>query len=148
MQYTLHMTYAGGTMPITKAFVGSAIRVHAHVLSNTVASKWLAWCEENLLQGNPGAESVYALETVVSHAQTPPRIAWAVHGLTDLYRMKMITLGDFSVSKLRSYIQILNLKLELRDELLKRWLPSVGAPQPQVQKLQEVFEDFDAVRKF
>ena len=76
---------------------------------------------------SPWAKSIYAkpLQALVDRAQTSDRISWAVWGLTDLYRMELINLGDFSaLSKLKdhrhSYIEVLNLKHQLLDELLNR----------------------------
>ena len=54
-----------------------------------------------MLQNNPWAKSIYTLQALVDRAQTPNRISWAVHGLTDLYRMEMLTVGELSVSKLK-----------------------------------------------
>ena len=150
--YDQHMQYAGGTEHVSKSFVDSAITVHNRVLTQQVACKWLEWCEENLFVDNPWGKSVYTLQALVDRAQTASRISWAVWGLTDLYRSELITMGEFTPSKMRdyrnSYVEVLNMKLALRDELLEQWLPSSGLPIHHVRKMQEVFADFDAVRKF
>ena len=99
---------------------------------------------------SPWAKSIYAMHALVDRAQTSERIGWAVWGLTDLYRIELINLGDFSVAKLKdyrqSYIEVLNLKHALHCELWQQWLPSHGLPNGNAGRLQEVFADFEAVR--
>jgi hypothetical protein len=145
------MKYAKSSEQVSHAFVDSAMTVYRRVLSVAVASKWLEWCEENMMGQSPWAKSIYALQALVDRAQTADRIGWAVWGLTDLYRMEFVNLGDFTVGKLKdyrqSYIEVLNLKHALRGHLLRDWLPSLGLPRHVVAKLQEVFADFGAVRQ-
>ena len=66
-------------------------------------------------------------------------------------RQDCITIGDFTISRLKdyrqSYIEVLNLKHAMRDEMLQTWLPGLGLPIEHVKKLQEVFADFKEVRK-
>ena len=68
-----------------------------------------------------------------------------------LSHQELITVGEFQVTKLKdyrqSYIEILNLKHAMRDELLQTWLPGLGLPQDHVKKMQEVFNDVPSVRK-
>ena len=65
-------------------------------------------------------------------------------------RQDAITVGEFTISRLKdyrqSYIEILNLKHAMRDELLQTWLPGIGLPCEHVNKMQEVFADFPNVR--
>ena len=64
--------------------------------------------------------------------------------------MGLVGIGEFSVNKLKdyrqSYVELLNLKLCANEEMLGRWLPSLGLPTSHVQKLQGVFRDFCAAR--
>ncbi len=100
-------------------FGDSAVTVFRRVLSVHIACKWLEWCEENMMGQSPWAKSIYALQALVDRAQTSGRIGWAVWGLTDLYRMELVNVGDFTVGKLKDYrqryIEVLNLKHALRD---------------------------------
>ena len=65
-------------------------------------------------------------------------------------RQDAITVGEFTISKLKdyrqSYIEVFNLKHAMRDELLQTWLPGIGLPIEHVKKMQEVFADFPDVR--
>ena len=65
-------------------------------------------------------------------------------------RQDSITVGEFTISRLKdyrqSYIEVLNLKHAMRDELLQTWLPGIGLPIEHVKKMQEVFADFPNVR--
>eukprot|EP00959_Pyramimonas_sp_CCMP1952_P433518 9078136-Pyramimonas_sp.AAC.1 len=62
-----------------------------------------------------------------------------------------INIGEFSGKKLQdyrvSYVEVLNLKLALRDEFLQNWLPQSGIASQFATKLQEVLADFESVRK-
>ena len=53
-------------------------------------------------------------------------------------RQDAITTGEFTISKLKdyrqSYIEILNLKHAMRNELLTTWLPGIGIPSEHVKK--------------
>jgi hypothetical protein len=148
--YASKMKYARSSEQVSHAFVDSAVTVYRRVLSVQDACKWLEWCEENMMGQSPWAKSIYALQALVDRAQGADRIGWAVWGLTDLYRMELVNLGDFTVSKLKdyrqSYIEVLNLKHALRGHLLHQWLPSLGFASHVVAKLQEVFADFGSVR--
>ena len=84
--YECQVRYAASCEKISDSFVDSAITVHKRVLSLPVARQWLEWCEENMLTKNPW-KKIGALQALVERAQTPGRIAWAVWGLTDLFRM-------------------------------------------------------------
>ena len=61
-----------------------------------------------------------------------------------------ITIGDFTISRLKdyrqSYIEVLNLKHAMHAELLQTWLPGIGLPIEHVNKMQEVFADVPGVR--
>ena len=85
--YQEKMKYAKGTEGVSASFVDSAITVHTRVLSNPTSRHWLEWCDEHLMEKSPWSKSIYALQALVDRAQTADRIAWAICGLTDLYRM-------------------------------------------------------------
>ena len=65
-------------------------------------------------------------------------------------RQDSITTGEFTISRLmdyrQSYIEVLNLKFAVRDELLQTWLPGIGLPIEHVKKMQQVFADFPDMR--
>ncbi|CAK0845984.1 unnamed protein product [Prorocentrum cordatum] len=149
--YHEKMKYAGGTEGVSASFVDSALAVHRGVLSNETARQWLEWCDEHLMEKSPWSKSIYALQALVDRAQTTSRIAWAICGLTDLCRMGLlITAGEFAIGRMKdywqSYIEVLNLKHAMRDELLQTWLPGIGLPIEHVKKMQEAFADFPNVR--
>lgn len=61
--------------------------------------------------------------------------------------------GELSANKLRdyrtSYIEVLNLKLALKDEILEQWICKLPGTKMQIiAKIQDVFQGFDAVRQF
>ncbi len=61
--------------------------------------------------------------------------------------------GEHSANKLRdyrtSYIEVLNLKLALKDEILEQWICKLPGTKMQIiAKIQDVFQGFDAVRQF
>ena len=145
------MKYARSSERIKDSFVDSAVTIFKRVLSVQAANHWLEWCEQNLMEKSPW-KSVYALQALVDRAQTTDRITWALWGLTDYWRMEYLDLGAFSIAKLRdyrqSYVEVMNLKLGVRDELLQHWLPSSGMHKDQVSKIQEVMADFGTVRAF
>jgi len=88
----------------------------------------------------------------VDRAQSADRINWAVWGLVDGFRTENIDVGAFVVSKLKyysqSYVEVLNLKLAVRDKLLQQSLRTTGIIPAYVTKLQEVLADFDSARAF
>ena len=53
-------------------------------------------------------------------------------------RQDSITVGEFTISRLKdyrqSYIEVLNLKHAMRHELLTTWLPGIGLPSEHVKK--------------
>ena len=53
-------------------------------------------------------------------------------------RQDCITIGDFTISRLKdyrqSYIEVLNLKHAMHAELLQTWLPGIGLPIEHVKK--------------
>ena len=53
-------------------------------------------------------------------------------------RQDAITVGEFTISRLKdyrqSYIEVFNLKHAMRDELLQTWLPGIGLPCEHVKK--------------
>ena len=53
-------------------------------------------------------------------------------------RQDAITVGEFTISRLKdyrqSYIEVLNLKHAMRDEILQTWLPGIGLPIEHVKK--------------
>ena len=63
-----------------------------------------------------------------------------------------INLGDFGVNKLRdyrqSYVEIMNMKYDGKNELLFKWLPRTGIPTEHVTLMQEKMNTFDAVRTY
>ena len=74
-----------------------------------------------------------------------------MQGVTDSFRMELLNAGKLSATKLRdareSYLEILDLKLALRDEFWDQWLPSIGLDMDKMAKLQDVFVDFESRRK-
>ncbi|CAK0810639.1 unnamed protein product [Prorocentrum cordatum] len=148
--YHEKMKYARGTEGVSASFVDSALTVHRRALSNETARQWLEWCDEHLMEKSPWSKSIYELQALVDRAQTTSRITWAICGLTDLYRMGSITTGEFTISRMKdyrqSYIEVLNLKRAMRDELLQTRLPGIGLPMGHVKKMQEAFADFPNVR--
>ena len=62
----------------------------------------------------------------------------ACHIAFESPRQDLITLGEFKISKLKdyrqSYIEVLNLKHAMRDEMLQTWLPGLGLPIEHVKK--------------
>ena len=95
--------------------------------------------------------SIYSLQALCDRGQTPKRIAWAVWGMTDLFRVDAIDLSHFSVAKLKdyrnSYIEVMCLKQELQSFFIKKWLPTLGLPLEHVAKLVEVFANFATFRQ-
>ncbi|CAK0867026.1 unnamed protein product [Prorocentrum cordatum] len=148
--YHEKMKYARGTEGVSASFVGSTLTVHRGVLSSETARQWLEWCDEHLMEKSPWSTSIYALQALVDRAQTTSRITWAICGLTDLHRMDSITAGEFTISRMQdyrqSYIEVINLKHAMRDELLQTWLPGIGLPIEHVKKMQEAFADFPNAR--
>ena len=68
-------------------------------------------------------------------------------------QQEYIDAGVFAINKLKdyrqSYVEVMNLKYGVRDELLNTWLTGIaGQPSSVVQKIQEVLAEFDAVRKY
>ena len=61
-------------------------------------------------------------------------------------------MGAFVVTKMKgyrqSYVEILNLKMAVRDELLQTWLPACGLKPTQVSQIQDVMRDFGSIRKW
>ena len=84
--YKEHMKHARSSEKIKDAFVDCAITVFKRVLSNSEANKWLQWCEESLIEKSPW-KSIYALQAAIDRAQSQEKIAWAIWGITDHYRM-------------------------------------------------------------
>ena len=65
-------------------------------------------------------------------------------------QQEYIDAGAFTINKLKdyrqSYVEVMNLKHAVRDEILNQWLPGiVGVPHTVVQQIQERLADFDAV---
>ena len=149
--YGEKMKYARSTEKISNAFVDCALTVYSRVLKLPDARKQLEWADENMMGKSPWAKSIYALQALVDRGRTPDRISWALCGLTDLYRMEQINIGEFTVGKLRdqrkSYIEVLNLKGDLKMHLLSKWLPSLGLPDGHTEQMQMVFADFRSVRQ-
>ncbi|CAK0830711.1 unnamed protein product [Prorocentrum cordatum] len=148
--YTDKITFAGNQKPLSASFVDSAVTVYKRVLSLSQARRHLEWAEENMLDNYP-FKTIGSLQALVDRGQTASRISWAIWGMTDLYRMESINIGEFSGKKLQdyrvSYVEVLNLKLALRDEFLQNWLPQSGIASQFATKLQEVLADFESVRK-
>lgn len=88
---------------ISAAFVDSAVTIYKRVFSLPAALEAIVWCDENLASNVNPFQSIYVLQSIVDRAQTPERIAWAIPGLLDHYRMELIDKGAFSVAKLRDY---------------------------------------------
>ena len=148
--YADNVKFAGGNNHVlSDSFIDSAATVHKRVLSLPVARHWLEWAEEHML-GHYPFSTISALQALVNRAQTCSRITWAVWGITDLYRMELINMGELTGKQLndyrKSYIEVLNLKIAMRDECIQTWLPSLGLKTEYVNKLQEVFADFGSVR--
>ena len=65
---------------------------------------------------------------------------------------EFIDLGHFGVNKLRdyrqSYVEIMNMKYDVKNELLFKWLPRTGIPTEHVTLIQEKMNTFDAVRTY
>ncbi|CAK0824600.1 unnamed protein product [Prorocentrum cordatum] len=148
--YHEKMKYTRGTEGASASFVDSALTVRRRALSNETARQWLEWCDEHLMEKSPWSKSIDALQALVDRAQATSRITWAICGLTDLYRMDSITAGEFTISRMQdyrqSYIEVINLKHAMRDELLQTWLPGIGLPIEHVKKMQEAFADFPNAR--
>ncbi|CAK0907003.1 unnamed protein product [Prorocentrum cordatum] len=149
--YEKHMKYAKSTLHVKPTFVDNAITVHKRLLSLEDSNKCLVWADENLMTDSPWT-SLYAMQAVVERASTPNKIDWAMMGLTDHYRMEFIDLGKFGVNKLRdyreSYVEVLNLKLDVKNEMLFKWLPRVGIPSDHVTTIQQKMGTFAAVRAY
>ncbi|CAK0817571.1 unnamed protein product [Prorocentrum cordatum] len=149
--YEKKMKYARSTEKVKPTFVDNAITVHKRLLSLEASNRCLVWADENLMNKSPW-NSLYAMHAVVERASTPNKIDWAMMGLTDHYRMDFINLGEFGVSKLRdyrqSYVEILNMKYDVKNELLFKWLPRTGIPTEHVTLMQEKMNTFDAVRTY
>ena len=64
---------------------------------------------------------------------------------------EIITLGGFVVSAgedyRKSYVEVSNLKLGVRDELLQQWLRKTNIDPSNIAKLQEALADFKAARR-
>jgi hypothetical protein len=151
MFYGDKMKYAHSSEKISNSFVDVALTVYSRVLMLPDARKSLEWAEENMMGKSPWAKSIYALQALVDRGKTPDRISWALCGLTDLYRMDMISTKEFIGNTLRdprkSYIEVLNLKSALKKHLLSKWLPSLGLPDGHKEQMQMVFADFRSVRQ-
>ncbi|CAK0880249.1 unnamed protein product [Prorocentrum cordatum] len=161
--YEKHMKYAKSTVHVKPTFVDNAITVHKRLLPLEDSNKCLVWADENLMTDSPWT-SLYATQAVVERASTPNKIDWAMMGLTDHYRMapkasgrsqnhqEFIDLGKFGVNKLRdyreSYVEVLNLKLDVKNEMLFKWLPRVGIPSDHVATIQQKMGTFAAVRAY
>ena len=147
--YDDHMKYARGTERIKESFVDCAITIFNRVLNVPAANRWLGWCEEHLIAKSPW-KSIYALQALVDRARTEDRVIWGLWGLVDHFRMEYIDLGVFTISKLKdyrqSYVEILNLKLTVKKELLEQWLPKSGMDIQHISKIKEVMADFGTVR--
>ncbi|CAK0857299.1 unnamed protein product, partial [Prorocentrum cordatum] len=108
--------------------------------------------DEHLMEKNPWSKSIHALQALVDRAQPTARITWAMRGLTELHRTGWgtTTVGEFTISRLKdyrqSYIEVLNLKHAMRDELLQTCLAGIGLPIERVKKRKEAFADFPEAR--
>ncbi|CAE7604706.1 unnamed protein product [Symbiodinium necroappetens] len=148
--YTARLKLSSQAERITKSFVDAAVQVHDKVFKSERSRIMLAWCDRHFLSKNPW-DSVYLMQDLAVRAQSPDLIAECLHGLVDGFRMGFLKKGTFVSSVLRdprqSYIEVLKLKVKLRDALLTDWLDSTSMPQSWKQKLREAFSSFDAVRE-
>eukprot|EP00959_Pyramimonas_sp_CCMP1952_P416532 8726539-Pyramimonas_sp.AAC.1 len=71
-------------------------------------------------------------------------------GLDEADQQEYIDAGTFTISKIRdyrsSYVEIMNLRMSVKDEVLFSWLRDNDVPAHVIQKIQDAFADFDTVR--
>ncbi|CAE7679450.1 unnamed protein product [Symbiodinium sp. CCMP2592] len=129
--YQKHLKASAGSEIISESFVDSAITVHDRLLSIPACSVLLEELDAQYLKGNP-LSSIYAFQAIIDKAQTPKHITWAVEGMIDGFRKGFVEPGFFAVSKLRdarnSYVEILKLKLAVKNHLLEEWLTGSTFP--------------------
>ena len=140
---------------VTDSFIDVAVTLDRRLMSIDECTEVLTWCDEHLM-GPPGSNtanpftSVYMLQAVVDRGSTPHRIAFAMQGLLDAYRMNIINIGEFSVKKLgdvrSSYVCVLNLKLDAKNYLLGEHLDGLNIDPSAKAKLRDVFATFTSVR--
>jgi hypothetical protein len=122
LQYKKHMKLARSSEPISKSFVESAVTIYKRVVGDQHNQSILIWCDENYTAKNHPFNSIYALQAVCDRASTPSRIGFVLEGLVDHYRMGFITIGEFTVSRLKdprsSYATVLVMKMDARTHLL------------------------------
>ncbi|CAE7245726.1 unnamed protein product [Symbiodinium sp. CCMP2592] len=147
--YQKHLKASAGSEIISESFVDSAITVHDRLLSIPACSVLLEELDAQYLKGNP-LSSIYAFQAIIDKAQTPQHITWAVEGMIDGFRKGFVEPGFFAVSKLRdarnSYVEILKLKLAVKNHLLEEWLTGSTFPGKTKEDLRSAFSSFTHVR--
>ena len=77
-------------------------------------------------------------------------VAWVVQGVIDGLRMGYTNAGQFVISKLKdirfSYVEVLLLKLKVREHLLHKWLPRLDTTSNVRETITDVFKSFESVR--
>ena len=148
--YKTHMKLARSSEPVTKSFVDSAVTIYRRVLNDQQNQSVLAWCDDNYNVKDHPFNSIYALQALCDRASTPSRIAFALEGLIDHYRMGFINAGEFTVSRLKdsrqSYICVLIMKMDARTYLLGEWLDALNIKPECKAKVRSVLASFETTR--
>ena len=149
--YRQHVKWSSSSEVVSTAFVDSALTIWRRVLNSQENHTLLEWCDSMYMDSkrNPFT-SIYTLQAVVDRARTPQLITWALHGLIDAYRMEQIDMSHFAVGKIKdpreSYVEVLNFKSAMKNELLGPWLDNLNVTSNVKQVARQKFMNFKSVR--
>ena len=106
--HSSHMQYARNTERVSKAFVDSAITISKRIFGLDKARLVLDWRDDYM--GKKTFSSVYSLQALVGHAQTPNNIIFGIEGMIDHYKMDYLDIGHFAICKIKdprtSYVEL------------------------------------------
>ena len=144
-----NVTFARSSEAVSSTWIETAVTVYNRVLAVPAAMQIIEWCDEN---NYTIISSVNWLHALVKRATDVDHIVWALQGLLDAYRMGHIDQGTLAVRSMMncrtSYIEILNLKLDVKQYLLHQWLPRSGMHVDHIKLITSKFDNFEAVRIF
>jgi len=144
-----NVTFAKSSEAVSTSWIEVAVTVYNRVLAVPSAMQLIEWCDENNWNI---ISSVHWLHALVKRATDKDHIVWALQGLLDFYRFGHIDQGTLSVRSLlnprTSYIEILNLKYDVKHHLLHTWLPRSGMHVDHIKLITLKFDTFESVRSF